>query len=215
VQAQIALFVAVAPIATARTALAQKSETNTVPVTVTNLSAETDMYFANMAKQRSFGKFAHRREPANIDKQDIVRMNRDTLYSLAVFDLDAGPVTIVMPDAAKRFMSLMIIDEDHYVPAVFYGAGRTPSQGTKSARATSTREFVHWSILKTQKMWSRSTRFKTQSSPIRKALGHSRCRTGTKPAKRRFATRFSSSTEHSPTSRMRSAPRARSIRLCI
>ena len=50
-------------------------------------------------------------------------MNRDTLYSVAVFDLDAGPVTIVMPDAGKRFMSLMIIDEDHYVPAVFYGAG--------------------------------------------------------------------------------------------
>jgi hypothetical protein len=103
---------------------AQSPAPDTVPVTVDNfIRAETDMYFANMAKQGSFGKFAHRREPANIDKQDIVRMNRDTLYSLAVFDLDAGPVTIVMPEAGKRFMSLMIIDEDHYVPAVFYGAG--------------------------------------------------------------------------------------------
>ena len=50
-------------------------------------------------------------------------MNRDTLYSSAVFDLDAGPVTITMPDAGKRFMSLMIVDQDHYVPAVYYGAG--------------------------------------------------------------------------------------------
>jgi hypothetical protein len=40
-----------------------------------------------------------------------------------VFDLDAGPVTITLPNAGKRFMSLQIINEDHYVPAVYYGAG--------------------------------------------------------------------------------------------
>ena len=40
-----------------------------------------------------------------------------------MFDLDAGPVTITMPDAGKRFMSLMIISEDHYVPSVTYDAG--------------------------------------------------------------------------------------------
>jgi hypothetical protein len=32
-------------------------------------------------------------------------------------------VTITMPDAGKRFMSLQIINRDHYVPAVYYGAG--------------------------------------------------------------------------------------------
>jgi hypothetical protein len=50
-------------------------------------------------------------------------LNRDTLYSSGVFDLDAGPVTITMPDAGKRFMSLQVINEDHYVPAVHYGPG--------------------------------------------------------------------------------------------
>jgi hypothetical protein len=40
-----------------------------------------------------------------------------------VFDLDAGPVTITLPDAGKRFMSLQIINEDHYVPAVIYEPG--------------------------------------------------------------------------------------------
>jgi hypothetical protein len=69
------------------------------------------------------GKFSHRREPARIDNQTVIRLNRDTLYSSAVFDLDAGPVTITMPDAGKRFMSLMIISEDHYVPSVTYDAG--------------------------------------------------------------------------------------------
>jgi hypothetical protein len=40
-----------------------------------------------------------------------------------VFDLDAGPVTITLPDAGKRFMSMMVIDQDHYVRDVVYGAG--------------------------------------------------------------------------------------------
>ena len=51
-------------------------------------------------------------------------MNRDTLYSSAVFDLDAGPVTITMPDPGKRFMSLQVWDEDEYCPLVAYGAGK-------------------------------------------------------------------------------------------
>ena len=32
-------------------------------------------------------------------------------------------MTITLPDAGKRFMSLQLINEDHYVPGVFYGAG--------------------------------------------------------------------------------------------
>ncbi len=80
------------------------------------------MYFAGLAKQGGVGKLFHRREPALIDQQTVIRLNRDTLYSSGVFDLDAGPVTITMPDPGKRFMSLQIISEDHYVPNVFYGA---------------------------------------------------------------------------------------------
>ena len=53
----------------------------------------------------------------------MIRLNRDTLYSSAVFDLDAGPVTITLPDAGKRFMSMQVINEDHYVPEVVYGKG--------------------------------------------------------------------------------------------
>ena len=41
-------------------------------------------------------------------------MNRDTLYSAAVFDLDAGPVSITLPDAGRRFLSMQVINEDHY-----------------------------------------------------------------------------------------------------
>lgn len=86
--------------------------------------AETDLYFGNFVKEGAFGQFIHNREPTPLDRQTVVRMNRDTLYSCAVFDLDAGPVTITMPDAGERFMSLQIWDEDEYCPLVAYGSGR-------------------------------------------------------------------------------------------
>jgi hypothetical protein len=97
-----------------------------VPVTVENFQrAESDLYFRSVAlKDGGFGKFRHNRELTPIDKQTVIRMNRDTLYSAGVFDLDAGPVTIATPDAGKRFMSLQVIDEDQYCPAVYYGAGK-------------------------------------------------------------------------------------------
>ena len=97
----------------------------TVRVTADNFDrAESDLYFGNVVKDGGFGKFTHKREVTPIDQQLVIRMNRDTLYSGAVFDLNAGPVTITLPDAGGRFMSLQIIDEDHYVPAVFYGEGK-------------------------------------------------------------------------------------------
>jgi hypothetical protein len=70
------------------------------------------------------GRFFHYREPVPIEHQTVIRMNRDTLYSSAVFDLDAGPVTVTMPDPGKRFMSMQVFDEDEYSPMVAYGGGR-------------------------------------------------------------------------------------------
>ena len=94
---------------------------DTVLVTPDNFNrAETDMIFADGAKR--LGRFEHHREPMPLDFH-IIRPNRDTLYSLSVFDLDAGPVTITLPDAGQRFISMQVIDEDHYTPEVVYGAG--------------------------------------------------------------------------------------------
>jgi hypothetical protein len=98
--------------------------TPSIPVTVDNfIRAESDTYVTALAKQGGLGKLLHRREPASIQAQTVIRLNRDTLYTSGVFDLDAGPVTITMPDPGKRFMALQIINEDHYVPNVFYGPG--------------------------------------------------------------------------------------------
>jgi hypothetical protein len=102
----------------------EKKMPDSVPVTVDNFNrAETDLMLAGAVQDGGFGKFVHHRKPPPLDFP-VVRPNRDTLYSIAVFDLDAGPVTITLPDAGKRFMSMQVIDEDQYTPAVFYGAGK-------------------------------------------------------------------------------------------
>lgn len=88
------------------------------------IRAETDGYFATPVRQAGgVGAFFHYREPMPIDHQTVVRANRDTLYSAALIDLDAGPATVTIPEAGDRFISVMVIDQDHYVPAVFYAAG--------------------------------------------------------------------------------------------
>jgi hypothetical protein len=102
---------------------AQSSASKSIPVTVDNfIRAETDMYFAQFATRGGFGKFNHARD-LPLGEATGVRPNRDTLYSIAVFDLDAGPVTITLPDAGERFMTMMIVDQDHYAALVTYGKG--------------------------------------------------------------------------------------------
>jgi hypothetical protein len=114
--------------ATNHTALAQPAPQapagNTVPVTVDNFNrAETDLIMGPIVKDGGFGKYVHHRELYPVDAP-IVRPNRDTLYSFSIFDLDAGPVTITLPNTGQRFMSLQVIDGEQYSPDVHYGAGR-------------------------------------------------------------------------------------------
>ena len=93
-------------------------------VTVENFArAESDLYFGGVVKNGGFARFDHNRQVAPLDKQTVVRLNRDTLYSAAVFDLDAGPVTVTLPDAGSRFMSMQVMDQDQYTHGVHYRPG--------------------------------------------------------------------------------------------
>lgn len=102
-------------------------QTNTVDgirVTVDNFRrAETDNYFSRFADQGGFGKLVHERVLVSIHSQAVIRMNRDTLYSSGLFDLDAAPVTITLPDVGTRYMALQVINQDHYTIDVFYAPG--------------------------------------------------------------------------------------------
>src|SRR5580704_16288883 len=102
----------------------QVSAEKAVPVTADNfVRAETDKTFDGISQKGGFGKFFNYREMSPLENQLVQRANRDTLYSAGVFDLDAGPVTITLPNAGKRFLTMIVIDEDHYVYDVVYGAG--------------------------------------------------------------------------------------------
>ena len=90
----------------------------------TYIRAESDRSFANIqALAGGPNRWYHIRQPTPIDKQTVIRMNRDTLYSAAVIDTEKG-ATIVLPEVpGGRFISAQVIDNDHYCPAVFYAAG--------------------------------------------------------------------------------------------
>src|SRR5919112_5148524 len=88
------------------------------------IRAETHRMMADL--QRDAGgvnRFEHNRAPASVDKQTVIRMNRDTLYSFAVVDISAG-ATLTVPDAGERYLSVMVVNEDHYINRVLHGAGR-------------------------------------------------------------------------------------------
>lgn len=85
--------------------------------------AESDLTMRNYVQQGAFGKLLHLRQPTPIDRQDVIRMNRDTIYSFAVLDL-ATPATIVKPDAKGRFMSMLTISQDHSIRPAVHEAGR-------------------------------------------------------------------------------------------
>src|SRR6478736_4773277 len=99
--------------------------TELVPVTADNFNrAESHMYFSGTLKRAGgLGRFNHRRQLPPLDQQGVIRANRDTLYSEAVFDLDAGPITVTLPDPTGRFMSMIVLDEEQYALETVYGPG--------------------------------------------------------------------------------------------
>jgi hypothetical protein len=58
----------------------------------------------------SMGVFAHVRSLANHRHRAVTTPNNDTLYSTAQIDLSAGPVTITVPQAGERYVSLALMD---------------------------------------------------------------------------------------------------------
>ncbi|MGB5660728.1 MAG: DUF1214 domain-containing protein [Thermoanaerobaculia bacterium] len=96
--------------------------------------AETDVQMKGYIESyNSFGKFDHFRQPYDVDNQVTVSGNRDTLYSVGVFDL-RSPVTVTLPETGGRYQSLMIVSQDHSIWS-FYG----PRTGTLTEEKVGTR----------------------------------------------------------------------------
>ena len=99
------------------------AKTTTTPVTWdTYVRAQSDTMLKSYADDGAFGKFHHIRQPTPIDEQKVIRMNRDTLYSMGIFDL-TDPLTVTKPDTGDRYQSMMVLSQDEYIPMVVYKPG--------------------------------------------------------------------------------------------
>ena len=85
--------------------------------------AESDRMFAALSQQAGgVNVLHHHREPASIDEQPVIRQNRDTLYSSAIVDISQG-ATLTVPDAGDRYLSVMVVNNDHYINNVIHTPG--------------------------------------------------------------------------------------------
>ena len=96
-----------------------------VPVTVENfVRAASDLEFDKyVSLAGGVNRFVHFRTPTPVEQQPTIRMNRDTLYSMAVVDVSDDAV-LVLPKAGERYLSAMVVNQDHFIPTVFHGGGR-------------------------------------------------------------------------------------------
>ncbi|HBC3423973.1 DUF1254 domain-containing protein [Vibrio parahaemolyticus] len=94
-----------------------------VPVTEKNYEfAESDLAFKNITKLVGSNQWFHFPGLTPLDNQTVVRMNRDTIYSGYVADLSQGG-SITIPDVGKRYISIMVVQNDHYIDQVFSKPG--------------------------------------------------------------------------------------------
>jgi len=103
------------------------------PVTIDNfLLAESDNYMSKYVEKGALGKFDHARTVTPVDTspgsapthgQDVIRMNRDTLYSFLMLDLSSDAV-VTYPENAGRFISFMCSSETHDVFPGIYKPGK-------------------------------------------------------------------------------------------
>jgi len=75
--------------------------------------AECDAAVKNIYNMIGLGIWIHLRAPTPMDQQEVIRMNRDTLYSSAVLDL-SEPAAVIMPETSGRYQSLQVVSQDHY-----------------------------------------------------------------------------------------------------
>lgn len=95
-----------------------------VVVNVDNFArVETDMQIQRMLElTKGVNNWGHNRLPTPLDKQNVIRMNRDTLYSFALVDISED-ATFTMPDVGNRYLSVMVVNNDGYINKVFHGGG--------------------------------------------------------------------------------------------
>ncbi|MEH6451468.1 MAG: DUF1254 domain-containing protein [Psychromonas sp.] len=98
------------------------------PITVTQDNfpqAYTNLRFgALLEKTGGVNKFLEMPVPSSApEKQFVVRMNRDTFYSVAVVDMSSGSAYLTIPETDK-YVTIQVVDENHETQPMIYGSGK-------------------------------------------------------------------------------------------
>lgn len=108
-----------------------------------------------MALGQRMGAFTHVRNLATPKHRTVTTPNTDTLYSSAHIDLSAGPVTLTLPAAGDRYLSLALMDAYTNNFAILGTRTTGPDGGT--FRLVGPRESVEgWNVLRapTDHVWA-------------------------------------------------------------
>ena len=108
-----------------------------------------------MGLGQRMGAFTHVRNLATAKHRAVTTPNTDTLYSTAHVDLSAGPVTISLPAAGDRYLSLALMDAYTNNFAVLGTRTTGPDGGT--FRLVGPRDLVEgWNIVRspTDHVWA-------------------------------------------------------------
>lgn len=102
----------------------QKDAQAVIPVTLDNYKvAESDLAFYNITQLVGTNRFFHFPvDEFDLDNQTVVRMNQDTVYSAAILNVSEG-ASITLPESDGRYMSVMVVQNDHYIDQVFKTPG--------------------------------------------------------------------------------------------
>ena len=85
--------------------------------------AESDFTFNGVVGVVGTNKWMAEKGLTPIDKQKVVRQNRDTIYSYYVADVSEGATVTVPETPDGRYISVMVVQNDHYIDQVFINPG--------------------------------------------------------------------------------------------
>ena len=86
-------------------------------------TAESDFTFNGVVGVIGTNKWMFEKGLTPIDKQKVVRQNHDTIYSYYVADLSEGATVTVPETPDGRYISVMVVQNDHYIDQVFIKPG--------------------------------------------------------------------------------------------
>jgi len=130
IQKRTLLLAAIAMISTGcdsdKQSVPQKMKTAPTIVTQDNFpQAYTNLRLGAIVKKAGgVNKFFEMPVPSSIpEEQFVVRMNRDTFYSVSVIDMSSGSVYVTVPKT-DQYVSTQSVDENHETQPMIYGSGR-------------------------------------------------------------------------------------------